>query len=873
VKRLLKKLLALLIIVTVTMMSAALLTYAVSEDAPKTADDRAFNLLVGLGVLSADKVGEKAVTRGEFTAMLMDLFYPDLSATVKVDDFYYDVEPANSLASKIALATQIGVVNSYGNGLFYPNRTVTQIEAIKMVVSLLGLRELAIARGDFPMGYSMVAAQQGITAGIKIVFEQAMDYYGISKLVLNALNSKAFEQSIKSEGITYQYLPDTTFMEKLLEITVIPGTVTAAGGLTLSRELNLKPGEIELDGNRYKYSKAFEAFDIVGEYVNAYVEMTERDEIIYIEKSARGEESLVVFDTDIVSSSKGLFSYISEDGVRSVTYPQDSAVIYNGRYFGSVFENKCTDEILNPTTGYFSLKDSDGNGTYDTVFIFSYESAIVESVERNNERINLKDEINGEKQLSVPESENKQIYITRNGKSAVLKDLAANDSILVAISDTDEQRCLFIDASNANVKGVVSEYSNESLILSEKEYYISPIFNFSSLKPGEAVTITLDAFGKAAFASYGQTDMVNYGYLRAMAIENALSEELRMSVFTTDAKFTTFTCTSKVNLNGESVKSKDLPMVLAVNQLIVYEEDENGKIRAIQEPTITNNPNCYDPNNFSIDYRGSGERFYQNMLAERFFVSDATGIFIIPTDKSQLDLYAYGNKNLLVKQEKVYGPMTFYDVDETRTAKIVMFEQGSADQEIIDENERCLIISKITTALDDEMTPRFLIKGFREGKEFSAFLFKDDVKDISIDKTYSDEAGLLAAKLRPGDVIQPSLSSKGEIVSFRLVFRNKAMPFYEACNGNVDPVKTHAKLYLSLARVTAVNSSMLAFNPNVNQNNYSLIRPVKLSGVGIYRYDSLLDTVYKAAADEISVGDTVFIRINWQVGHEILIID
>lgn len=108
-----------------------------------------------VGVSDGKFMPGKNVTRAEMATLVCRMMGEtnNLSTSRK----YSDV-PENSWANiYVSKASQLGIVNGYGNGRFGPWDTVTYEQAVTMIVRAKGLESNAISVGGYPDGYIRVA--------------------------------------------------------------------------------------------------------------------------------------------------------------------------------------------------------------------------------------------------------------------------------------------------------------------------------------------------------------------------------------------------------------------------------------------------------------------------------------------------------------------------------------------------------------------------------------------------------------------------------------------------------------------------------------------------------------------------------------------
>lgn len=132
---------------TVTHAEAAVMIYGLLAEVPNeragfedvSADDwyyDAVGVLAAAGVI-VDEDGsfepEAEISRGEFVTMLAR-FFPKSEA----ESGFADVVPGSPCYEYVALASELGWISGYDDGLFHPNRTITRAEAASVINNVLG---------------------------------------------------------------------------------------------------------------------------------------------------------------------------------------------------------------------------------------------------------------------------------------------------------------------------------------------------------------------------------------------------------------------------------------------------------------------------------------------------------------------------------------------------------------------------------------------------------------------------------------------------------------------------------------------------------------------------------------------------------------
>jgi len=135
-----------------------------------------------IGVITGDPNGDlrsdDELTRAEFAVMLCRAIGVEelaQSEEMAVKDYFPDVSDDYWVAGYINTAAQYKAINGYEDFNFYPERTVTNEQVVKMLVAAWGYGEEAERLGGYPNGYMEIAQRYGLLE--KVLF----NYGNVSK--------------------------------------------------------------------------------------------------------------------------------------------------------------------------------------------------------------------------------------------------------------------------------------------------------------------------------------------------------------------------------------------------------------------------------------------------------------------------------------------------------------------------------------------------------------------------------------------------------------------------------------------------------------------------------------------------------------------
>lgn len=187
-----KKLLSLLVALCVFSAQLAYVSAAdASEDAVVT--ESAVEALQDLGLMNGDENGnlngDKSVTRAEFVTLLSRI---DSNYRGAAQQSFTDVSATHWASEYIGYFTNAGVIDGYDDGRFGPDDQVNLTQAVKMLLSVLGLAKDSFV---YPDDYLLTAAKRGMTVGVDVLPEATLVRNEAAALILNALYAEAADGS------------------------------------------------------------------------------------------------------------------------------------------------------------------------------------------------------------------------------------------------------------------------------------------------------------------------------------------------------------------------------------------------------------------------------------------------------------------------------------------------------------------------------------------------------------------------------------------------------------------------------------------------------------------------------------------------------
>ena len=557
----LKKLIALIAVLALTLSTVALgATYTdVAED---SAYSVAVESLTKLGIVEGYEDGtygpEQAVTRAEMATLIARIQGYGETAAANTATVFTDV-PADYWASGyIALASNMGIVNGYGDGNFGPDDSVLFEQAVTMIMRTLGYEPYASTNGGYPTGYLAAAQRYGVTSGVSNAVSGTEANRGtIAQLLYNGIDTPIMGQSKWGTNGDIEYtiydgtgdLDYRTLMSENLGVVKIRGVVTSSDVASLN-------GSVDIDTSRdaratikildtydsnnsdfasYKgytlrelenldLSETFlvgdsDISDMLGRRVILYVvadEITDDYVIVSCTKdtTANQELSFTVAQYDGLDTANNrtrleYYKNASDKDTTSVTLEDDAVVVYNNVGAYSINEIFGDSGLLADKTisGQITLIDNDSTNGYDVVFVECGASGVVDEVTET--RISFKDSIilpNGGtiSRLEMdPEDETTVVKLIKDGVEITPADLVEWDVVTV-VAANKSSNYITAEVISTPITGVINSRAASDTSDGGYEfridgtgYDVAPnAYQATNLQIGDGGIFYIDKYGK-----------------------------------------------------------------------------------------------------------------------------------------------------------------------------------------------------------------------------------------------------------------------------------------------------------------------------------------------------------------------------------------
>lgn len=751
---------------------------AFSEAYAKENENNSFGLLIGLGIAAEDEDINTAATRADLARVGLGLInrLNEFDGS-KITDIYDDV---TEYSSEIYGAYATGIMVGDGSGSFKPNEFINQ----NMITAVMGRvcgygaleRELwnsfSISEAEL---YKKVYLSSPITLGeLYAVAENCLEAEMLS-LKLAGGEGKTYE---KSEETVLEYYFDAYEGEGIVSSNSVSGLVSST---MRSRVDTVVINNITYDvGN----TNAFELFGLNCEFY--YVERDGDDpQLIYIKKDKKAE-MLTIDSKDVLSYTNKRYAYATKQGARKLSKPvsESADILYNGKPMSNP-----NDAALNPVNWYgeVTLIDNYGSGSYDVVFIYSYDNYIVGSMEDRTHTIY--DIVhNTQVTLGYNEGEDFDIYI--NGEKGTFSDIK-QDSVASVFVAEDGYKLVYVcreilsgkietistSDSELTVDGVVYDVEDSSALAEAANHF------------GDKVTLYLDGAKRIAYIDFSVSSQgEQYAIITSLKTTEE-ENQLRVKLFSQDGIFKTMYITEKFKLNGKTVKLENGALGwqklwdenVTDNRKLIKILAEADTIKEVEtaEDTAYNdilNGNAYTGfrrvyqanTSNQLYYKTAGTHFVDMVISAipvpRAYETDSSTLCFIMPDSVTADTSSYAMQNMgaFGNNERVAADM--YRTNSSKSIDVMVIK-GTESRTTNSSN--ILVVNKVTNVLNSDDEVVVSIEGVVNGKAGSKIQVKaNDSFIIENNKTLEQ----YALDLNSGDVLTYRTNNNGEIIYFFKLF-------------------------------------------------------------------------------------------------------
>ena len=368
-----RKIVSLIIVLTLAIIPCS---FEAAENTKR--DEACIDFITELDISS--KTLEEAdldVTRGEFADMLIRAMNLQSNGTKKV---FSDVSESDTYFGAIAKAAEMEIIAGSGNGLFIPDGKLSFAAALKMTVSALGYTSQAAAYGGYPTGYLYVANEIDLLRGVNKNSNE-MTFSNCAVLLYNFLNCDLCEViAVENGNITSSRSVGKTILSERYGLKRVEGVIETAGHFSADPEYVSGEKKIGIGGKLFDTAIA-DAEKFFGLAAICWYDDDNNNIKAVYRKPANNV--IVINSEDIGSFADNVLSVFNHENGSETVYKLDKAYTFvkNGRAKTPeaedfYFKNSSVEII-----------DSNGDGKFDIISVFTARYMVVSSVDKKSESI------------------------------------------------------------------------------------------------------------------------------------------------------------------------------------------------------------------------------------------------------------------------------------------------------------------------------------------------------------------------------------------------------------------------------------------------------------------------------------------------------
>ena len=727
-----KKAISALCIMCIILPSMCRKTYAVQE----TTVYEELELLQALGIYSLAATDDETLSgnvgRGEFTAAVVRMVYPEQARTPAAGKNFSDIDEDNPYANEILIAKNVGLVQGLTPGIFAPEEDMEFSHAVNLLKRVLGYEEA----GD------RIFLAQGILKGVGSPVG-SLDTKSAIRLLHNALTADKMNYVNETTGRIER---GSTLLSENLQVTEAEGIVTKnrftalyAPGGTSSDSI------IEIDGVKYNTPTA--CTQMLGCNVEFYYRQPEGGdrEILYIKEKDCNHTTAA--SRDILPYENRTYRIENRQTSKRKSYKvsAQAAIIYNNSAGVS------TDKAV-PAYGNAELIDNNGDSVIDVIVVRDYKTYFVTGVYGSDYRVYTKNEV-----LTFDSD-----TIVYDGDTVVgIGQIKLQSVLLVSEScNTTGEKVRMLYTGGGSITGRLEECDGEDIVISGESYELNDAVIELPRIGGEGNFYT-DSLGHIAYYAAGVNTSERYGYLY-MAKNDEFDSIIRL--LNEQSQKERLVVAEKATLDGTRMENEDICRTLdGTVGLIRYKQNEAGEVVYIDTESPGGNLKKipYTGAATVFMYRARSKAFAEYRKANgyvngtlKYFTDNNTKVFYIGESyKDEKNFRAGTAADFTDNAEYV---VQAYDLGDNGICGAVVINLAASNAGYIYRYNYLLYISKSVKYVDEDGEPYYRVNGVYNGQETEYKVYEEDFPD--------------ASGIKSGDIIQFTANDAKEITAINYVY-------------------------------------------------------------------------------------------------------
>ena len=699
---------------------------------------------------------EKEIKRGEFASFVGRL----IKVSENNDEnnvYYYDVPKSNHAFGAVNALTDLGVLNGAGDKLFRPDDTITQDEAVVVLIRALGYGGYAEMTGGFLNGYTNTAGRLKLFADINS--NQNLNMGNMLIMFKNMLEIDLPNTDFKS--IEYPFTRGgkngkPTFLKTYYDCYFDEGMITAADKTYIYGELSIDDDAV-LIGNDFYLSPNIDAAEFLGEEVK-YLYSDDEDEktLLWIKQKNKDNVLYLTEPENGLSFDNSTFSveYFEQSGARTkrAALAQNVSVVYNGEaYTGTV------SELFNNFVYSAKLIKSKGATKYDVIIVTGFYDVCVGTVNETERYIISK---NGEK-ISLDEGDYDYLKICKaSGEKADFSDIKKD--VTLSISEYGSRCTVYI--SSETVSGKISSSGTDQgltrITIEDTDYRVLDKSLDNKIKSGNSVVAHIDSFGYISYIEVNRAD----GFI-AYLINIWMSDDksnCQIKVFTEYGEVQIYDLTKNVKLDGKKCNEADVFTRLynggaIQNQIMLCKLNTNNEIIYIDTPVKESGENDAT---LQVDSQMALMKYYKGSkkMGKKILMDNNTIILSIPENVKNADDTDYMCPSLSDLRDdnsaNEYNAASYKFNDEFGPAQVVLIQGYEWNKPIFWDTN--IVVDSIIEGVNNDDEVVEILRGYKAHVPVEVYC-REDYK--------------VSSYVSPGDIVKLYRDNDGYLKNIDFVFK------------------------------------------------------------------------------------------------------
>lgn len=670
-------------------------------------------------------------------------------------------------------------------------------DACKVVLEALGYGTVA----DY-IGYERYIYDLDLNDGMS--GNDLMDEADCVALLYNMLITPVYSISSISDNESFTFAQGDVFAKVYHDAAFIRGTVVATEFAAISGyEQYMKESLVCIDSTYFdaqdtdiadQLAKEVEIFGLKSgsnSYrVCGYVVTDDASEIVVPLKDVLNVSGFLPSDP-IGDRAAPVIEYDDLDHARTVCKKMSSSVkvVYNGMQSIDITNSDFLGE-----TGYVSLRDYDGDRVFDVAHIVRYVPARVLTLDTIYKKLVLD---NG---TSIDYSQADLIEVIHSGRVVDMSAVCIGTMVGVyepkAYSESVSERIRIEIFSNIK-NGIVSSIDTRSFIVGINEEYFSFLPSLAQkIILGNKYDFVLDSKGVAVYVTdRGQGG--EYIYYLQHKVDNGLNPGLKVQAVDMNSEYKIYDVCDNVRYtgpdqNGIWVNEKNLREselialmdTLYTGHTLIKARFRGGELAEIitAQDMSANDYKGYTTDLFTMDYsftNGDYARRTDRLGLNHKAISGTTIVVMDDLSESRdgVEVVRYSAVNSAVVSEESYYMENAYIYDSNNELEVGVFvmtydpeknEILNAAGSAVLYQATAMLVDEVTMALNFEGDETYKVHGYMDGNRVS-YIAKDDEVTQRYRTSWFDRHCRFVNELKFGDVIVPTINSKGEMSEFYLL--------------------------------------------------------------------------------------------------------